>query len=203
VKSRSSSLIRAGVHRRHFLGSLGFGTIALLFPTRGFAGLLAAGNTVSLRCLGPNLPMRFLEGRNADGSVGLVNRLNVKKDSGTRWRVVRRGERLVALKCLGVANAPRWLEGRPSASAVGLTTTAKQPPDSSTWRTVQADSENEDIVALECIVAKNSSRWLEARASNGTVGLAAGVNAPPGGRWEVRIHPVSIDGGTRLNPADK
>ena len=203
MKSRLSSFGNAGIQRRQFLSSLGLGTVALLLPARLSAGILTAGNIVSLRCLDPKLSSGYLEGRKADGSIGLVSRPNATKDSGTRWQVVRRGEQLIALKCLAAAGIPRWLEGKPKTGAVGLTAPTKYPPDASAWRIVRMDSNDENIVALESFVAKTGARWLEGRAPNGSVGLASGADATPGGRWEVKIHPVPIDGGTRLNPAEK
>jgi len=69
-----------------------------------------AGNNVSLRCLG-NIPgPRYLDGRTANGTVGLAPNLS-PKFTGTEWRVVRAGDGVVELKCLGDIEGPRWQNG--------------------------------------------------------------------------------------------
>jgi hypothetical protein len=204
MKAKLLLLIKNGVQRRHFIGSLGFGTIGLFFSTPvSAAGLLTSGKVVSLRCLGPGLQLQYLEGRIASGIAVLVDRPSTKKDSGTRWQVVRRGENLISLRFLSATGSARWLEGRPSVAGVGLSAATRQPPQFSTWRIIPVSTEDENMVGLECADVKNGARWLEAKAPGGTVGLAEGTKTPPGGKWEVRMHPVVIDPGTRLNPAQK
>ena len=97
---------------RQFLQILAVISTALFCSTHLGAQVLKAGNNVSLRCLG-NIPgpLRYLDGRTANGTVGLAPNLT-PKFTGTKWRVVRAGEGVVALKCLGEIEDPRWLDGK-------------------------------------------------------------------------------------------
>ena len=60
---------------------------------------------------------RYLDGRTANGTVGLAPNLS-PKFPGTKWRVVRAGEGVVALKCLGDIEGSRWLDGRTADGTV-------------------------------------------------------------------------------------
>ncbi len=94
---------------RQFLQTLAVISTALFCSTHLEAQVLRGGNDVSLRCLG-NIPgPRYLDGRTANGTVGLAPNLS-PEFTGTRWRVVRTaGDGMVELKCLGDIEGPRWL----------------------------------------------------------------------------------------------
>ena len=97
------------------------------------AQVLKAGNNVSLRCLG-NIPgsLRYLDGRTANGTVGLAPNLT-PKFTGTKWRVVRAGEGVIALKCLGDIEGSRWLDGRTADGTVGLAPRTEPPFTGTKW----------------------------------------------------------------------
>ena len=180
--------------RRQLLQTLACASMALLFSTHLKAQVLAPGNNVSLRCLGsiPG-PLRYLDGRTGNGTVGLAPNLTPKY-TGTKWRVVRAGEGVVALKCLGNIEGPRWLDGRTADGTVGLAPNTNKPFTGIRWQVVQVEANNPNIVALKCLGDIEGPRWLDGRTANGTVGLAATTEPPfTGTKWEVRMYPVTID----------
>jgi hypothetical protein len=72
---------------RQFLQTLAVISTALFCSTHLEAQALRAGQYVSLRCLG-NIPgPRYLDGRTANGTVGLAPNMT-PEFTGTRWRVV-------------------------------------------------------------------------------------------------------------------
>ena len=176
--------------RRNFLQTLAGGSLILLVPARLSAQNLKHGNNVALKCLGDINGPRWLDGRTADGTVGLAPNLT-KKYSGTKWVVVSAGEGIVALKCLGVVNGPRWLDGRTGDGSVGL---APKPLTGSRWKVVEVDRNNPNFVALQCLGNIEGPRWLNGRTRNGTVGLAPRTDPPyTGTKWEVQMYPLTID----------
>jgi hypothetical protein len=123
---------------RPFLQALAVVSTALLCSTHLGAQVLKPGNTVSLRCLG-NVPgPRYLDGRTANGTIGLAPNSS-PKFSGTVWRVVRAGGGAVALKCLGDVGGPRWLDGRTADGTVGLANTTEPPFTGTKWEVVPID----------------------------------------------------------------
>jgi hypothetical protein len=178
---------------RQLLQCLACASLVLSLPGHLDAQVLAPGNNVSLRCLG-NIPgPRYLDGRTADGTVGLAPDLTARY-SGTKWRVYRAGDGVVALFCLGTTQGPRWLDGRTADGTVGLAPGTKKPYTGTRWQVVQLDSGNPNIVALKCLGDINGPRWLDGRTANGSVGLASTTQPPfTGTRWEVRLYPVSFD----------
>lgn len=107
----------------------------LFCSTRIGAQVIKPGHTVSLRCLGNISGPRHLDGRTANGSVGLVPNLS-PEFTETKWRVVRAGEGVVALKCLGDIDGPRWLDGRTADGTVGVAATTEPPFTGTTWELV-------------------------------------------------------------------
>jgi len=179
---------------RQFLQTLVVISAALFCFPHLEAQVLKAGNNVSLRCLG-NIPgsLRYLDGRTANGTVGLAPNLT-PKFTGTKWRVVRAGEGVIALKCLGNVEGPRWLDGRTADGTVGLAPNTNKPFTGTRWQVVQVDGNNPNIVALKCLGDIEGSRWLDGRTADGTVGLAPTTEPPfTGTKWEVRLYPVPID----------
>jgi hypothetical protein len=149
------------------------------------AQVLSAGHTVSLRCLG-NIPgPRYLDGRTANGTVGLAPNLR-PKFTGTKWRVVRAGDGAVALQCLGDLEGPRWLDGRTADGTVGLAPNRNKPFTGTRWQVFQVSDDNPYIVVLKCLGDIQGPRWLDGRTADGTVGVAANTEPPfTGTKWEV------------------
>ena len=170
---------------RQFLQILAVISTALFCSTRIGAQVLRPGHTVSLRCLG-NIPgPRYLDGRTANGSVGLAPNCG-PKFTGTKWRVVRAGEEVVALKCLGDMDGPRWLDGRTADGTVGLAPNTNEPFTGTRWQVLQVSYHNRYLVVLKCLGDIEGPRWLDGRTADGTVGVAATTQAPfTGTKWEV------------------
>ena len=174
---------------RQCLQTLAVISTALFCSTHLEAQVLSAGNHVSLRCLG-NIPgPRYLNGRTANGTVGLAPNLS-PEFTGTEWRVVRAGDGVVELKCLGDIEGPRWLDGRTADGTVGLAPNTNRPFTGTRWQVLQVGYNNPNIVALRCLGDIEGPRWLDGRTADGTVGVAATTEPPfTGTKWEVRLYP--------------
>src|SRR5208337_2458905 len=170
---------------RQFLQTLAVVSTALFCSTHLEAQVLRAGNNVSLRCLG-NIPgPRYLDGRTANGTVGLAPNLS-PQFTGTEWRVVRAGDGVIELKCLGDIEGPRWLDGRTADGTVGLAPNTNRPFTGTRWQVLQVGYNNPNIVALRCLGDIEGPRWLNGRTADGTVGVAATTEPPfTGTKWEV------------------
>ena len=181
------------MRRRDFLYGLGASSVILWLPERLLADtLLRPGNDVSLRCLGNVNGPRYLDGRTADGSVGLAPDLS-KKFSGTKWHVYNGGNGSIALLCKATGQGSHWLDGRTGNGTVGLAPTNQKPYTGTRWQVVLFDN-NPNTVGLKCLGNIEGPRWLDGRTGNGTVGLAKSTNPPfTGTRWEVKMYPVCID----------
>jgi len=179
--------------RREFLETVAGSSLILLIPSRLSAQLLKHGNHVALKCLGDANKPRWLDGRTANGTVGLAPKL-APPFTGTKYLVVRAGEGIVALKCEGTANGARWLDGRTAGGTVGLAPNTGKPFTGTRWQVVQLDQNHPDIVALKCLGNIEGPRWLDGRTMDGTVGLASRTDPPfTGTKWEVRAYPVLFD----------
>jgi hypothetical protein len=184
------------MRRRSFIEGLTAGSLAILFPIRLKAGgppdtqILTHGRRVALKCLGNVNGPRWLDGRTANGTVGLAPKMGVKQFSGTQWLVARRGDGIVSLKCLGAVEGSRWLDGRTGNGTVGLAPNTNAPYSGTAWQVI--DGEN-NTVTLKCLGKVEGSRWLDGRTGNGTVGLAANTESFTGTKWEVQSYPVCID----------
>jgi hypothetical protein len=174
---------------RQFLRTLAVISTALFCSTHLEAQVLRAGNNVSLRCLG-NIPgPRYLDGRTANGTVGLAPNLS-PRFTGTEWRVVRAGDGVVELRCLGEIEGPRWLDGRTADGTVGLAPNTNRPFTGTRWQVIQVGYGNPNIVVLKCLGDIQGPRWLDGRTADGTVGVAATTEPPfTGTKWEVRLYP--------------
>ncbi len=174
---------------RQFLQTLAVISTALFCSTYLEAQVLKAGNNVSLRCLG-NIPgPRYLDGRTANGTVGLAPNLS-PQFTGTAWRVVRVGDGVIELRCLGDIEGPRWLDGRTADGTVGLAPNTNRPFTGTRWQVLQVDYNTPNIVALKCLGDIAGPRWLNGMTADGTVGVAATTEPPfTGTKWEVRLYP--------------
>jgi len=179
--------------RREFLETVAGGSLLLLVPSRVSAQLLKHGKHVALRCLGDTNGSRWLDGRTANGTVGLAPKL-APPFTGTKWLVVKAGEGVIALKCEGTVNGARWLDGRTAGGTVGLAPNTDNPFTGTRWQIVQLDQNNPNIVALKCLGNIEGPRWLDGRSKDGTVGLAPRTDPPfTGTKWEVQAYPVLFD----------
>jgi len=138
------------MRRRDFLYGLGASSLILWLPESLMADtLLRPGNDVSLRCLGNINGPRYLDGRTADGSVGLAPDLS-KKFSGTKWHVYNGRAGSIALLCKGSVQGNRWLDGRTANGTVGLAPTNQMPYTGTRWQVVLFDN-NPNVVRLKCM----------------------------------------------------
>jgi len=178
-------LSKISMRRREFLQTLAVIAMALFCSTHLEAQVLRAGSHVALRCLGNIRGPRYLDGRTANGTVGLAPNLS-PEFSGTRWRVVRGGAGVVALKCLGDIEGPRWLDGRTTDGTVGLAPNPRRPFTGTRWQVLQVAYNDPNIVTLRCLGDIEGPRLLDGRTANATVGLAPTTEGPfTGTRWEV------------------
>jgi len=167
---------------RQFFQTLAVISIALFCSAHLDAQGLRAGNHVALKCLGNLAGPRYLDGRTADGTVGLAPNLSAEF-SGARWRVVRAGDGVIELKCLGDIDGPRWLDGRTADGTVGLAPNTNGSFTGTRWQVIQVGN---NIVALRCLGDIEGPRWLNGKTANGTVGVAPTTEPPfTGTKWEV------------------
>jgi hypothetical protein len=123
--------------RRQALGLLG-GSIAgltLLSPAKSQAVVtppFADRDHITLECKGTVPGPRFLDGRTADGTVGLAPSRGVPF-TGTKWELYTDSDRSISLKCLGTVPGNRYLDGRTADGTVGLAPYASYPSLSGTW----------------------------------------------------------------------
>jgi hypothetical protein len=173
------------MQHREFFYTLAVISVALFCSRPVGAQVLKAGTIVSLRCLG-NIPgPRYLDGRTANGTVGLAPN-STSQFTGTKWLVIRAGAGVVALKCLGEVEGPRWLDGRTADGSTGLAPNTDMPFTGTRWQVVRVHDDGPNIVELRCLGDIRGPRWLDGRTADGTVGLAP-LTEPPftGTKWEV------------------
>jgi hypothetical protein len=92
-----------------------------------------ATQLVVLECLGDIEGPRFLDGRTADGTVGLAPDTDPSIHSGTYWELVQLSESSYTLKCLGVIEGPRYLNGRTADGTVDLAPETGRTFTGATW----------------------------------------------------------------------
>jgi hypothetical protein len=80
---------------------------------------LNIGDHITLECLGHIPGNRFLDGRTANGTVGLAPNTG-GGFTGTRWRVGDGGGGAATFECLGHIPGNRFLDGRTANGTVGL-----------------------------------------------------------------------------------
>ena len=179
------------MRRRRFLHLVAAGSAAMLAPSAAWAEILTNGREVAFECLGDKPGLRWLDGRTASRTVGLVDRVRIKTYSGTKWRIYNNHDGTVGLQCRGVVDGPRWLDGRTANGTVGLAPNRTPPFSGTRWQVVEFDG---DVVALKCLGSIEGNRWLDGRTVTGSVGLAPNTDPPfTGARWRVSSYPVCID----------
>jgi hypothetical protein len=192
--------------RRQALGLLG-GSLAgltLLSPAKSQAATSPVPpfrnfDHITLECQSQVQGPKFLDGRTADGTVGLAPNTN-PPFTGTRWE---------AVKVLGTENTfwffcranwprpagapyyepgPRWLDGRTGNSTVGLAPSRGAQFTGTKWEVIPYGA---DRIALKCLGTIPGNRYLIGRPSNSQdrrVGLTrytGNVNT----LWKVAILP--------------
>jgi len=201
-------LIPRTFSRRQALGLLG-GSLAgltLLSPAKsqaasGLAPPFKSFDHISLECQSTEPGPKFLDGRTADGTVGLAPNTN-PPFTGTRWE---------AVKVLGTQNhfwffcrsewprpagAPyyepgnRRLDGRTQNSTVGLAPSRSAPYTGTKWEVINYGA---GLIVLGCLGNIPGPRFLFGRPSNsedrrvGLINLTDGIGL--GSHWKVRFLP--------------
>jgi hypothetical protein len=181
-KPHEQPIAAFAMRRRSFLGAAGCLSASMLLPGNARAQALQPGWVVMIRCLGNIEGPRWLDGRTANGTVGLAPGTYLPY-TGARWQVVDAGRGAVALCCLGNIEGPRWLDGRTADGTVGLAPNLNPPYTGARWQVADA---GEGAIALGCLGNIGGPRWLDGRTANGTVGLAPNLNLPyTGARWQI------------------
>ncbi|MBD2059558.1 hypothetical protein H6F88_26780 [Oculatella sp. FACHB-28] len=149
---------------------------------------LRDGEEIELRIQSSPPPTtRWLDGRTADGTVGLANSTG-DDFTGTKWKVHVVGnedDRIIHLETLGNFDGLRWLDVKTDGT-VGL---ADSTGDVSTqWKVHILGNEDDRTIHLEALGATNNLRWLDGRTADGTVGLADSTGGNfTGTRWRVSL----------------
>lgn len=184
--------------RRQALGLLG-GSLAgasllslgLAAPANSQSLPFGHGDQISLECLGGSQNAKFLDGRTAEGNVGLVPHTK-KPFTGTRWEVILVNNPdmdVIHLRCMGHIPGNRWLDGRTADGSVGLAPSTGGIFTGTYWEVLLVAGTQSDIT-LRCLgKGVKGNEWLVGRPADRTVGLApqAGI---PATKWRVRILPV-------------
>jgi hypothetical protein len=143
---------------------------------------------ITLRCLGTIEGSRFLDGRTADGTVGLAPTTDQTRFSGTRWQV-RKSDDVITLRCMGDIGppfgGPRFLDGRTADGTVGLAAETTGVFTGTRWDIQEVEP---NVVTLKCLGAIEGPKFLDGRTAEGTVGLApATTGGFTGTRWQLTV----------------
>jgi hypothetical protein len=147
------------------------------------------GDKITLECLtGPANVHFFLDGRTAEGNVGLAPNTG-GVFTGTRWEVIfvtSPSNDEIHLRCLGTTPGNRWLDGRTADGGVGLAPTTGGVFTGTRWEVTFTTAPSNDEIHLRCLGTTPGNRWLVGRTGDRTVGLAP----QPGSqdtKWRVSI----------------
>ena len=88
IKPRSPPTAEFAMQRRSFLRAAGGLSASILLPGNARAQALQRGSVVVIRCLGNIEGPRWLDGRTANGTVGLAPNPNLPY-TGARWQIFR------------------------------------------------------------------------------------------------------------------
>src|SRR5215212_10201633 len=165
-------------------------SLGLAVPAKSQPLPFGNGDHITLECLGgPENVRFFLDGRTAEGNVGLAPTTK-PPFTGTRWEVVfptAPSNYEIHLRCLGTTPGNRWLDGRTADGGVGLAPTTGGVFTGTRWKVVFTIAGSNDVIHLECLgKGVEGNRWLVGRTGDRTVGLAP----QPGSqetKWRVRI----------------
>jgi hypothetical protein len=151
-------------------------------------GDLRTGQYIALENMGANFndDYQFLDGRTADGSVGLAPDTN-EPYSGTKWQVTEVSEGIITLENKGANfnDDYQFLDGRTADGSVGLAPDTNEPYSGTQWQVAEV---SEGIITLENKGANPNPDFLflDGRTADGTVGLAPNTDASYSGtKWKV------------------
>ena len=151
----------------------------VLFDTGGFG----IGDTVSLISLGAVPGARYLDGRTADGTVGLAPSAEAPF-TGARWQVSDGGDGSYTLKSLCKIDGPRFLDGKTADGSVGLAAAPGPPFTGTHWEIMKLGSGVS--FSVRCLAPIEGARFLDGRTGAGTAGLAPSVCPPfTGTHWGI------------------
>jgi hypothetical protein len=152
-------------------------------------GTITPRISLSLRCLAPDAHSNFLDGRTADGSVGLAPATD-GPFTGSHWEAVDDGPNRVILRCLAPDAHPNFLDGRTANGSVGLAPSTGGVFTGTHWEVVD-DGRNQ--VILRCLAPDAHPNFLDGRTADGSVGLAPATDGVfTGTHWEV-VDPIPND----------
>lgn len=141
---------------------------------------IGAGAVVVLLCGGVTPGPRYLDGRPAEGTVGLAPH-TTGRYTGTRWRVHGAGGGAVTLKCLAAQAGPRFLDGRTDTGTVDLAPTTDRAVRGTRWEITRVAPLR---YTLMCEGDVDEPRFLDGRTRDGSVGLALATDGDVRGtRW--------------------
>lgn len=145
---------------------------------------LTPGSIITLKCLGDDPGPTFLDGRTADGSVGLAPDTHAPPYSGTAWAVHPSNVAdAVLLKCLGELEGPRYL-----SVDTGLRVNLQDEAHATAWiNTVSGGGVVLHLPRLpEANAAAPARIYLNGETGTGTVNLAPSTSPPyTGTLWQV------------------
>jgi hypothetical protein len=145
---------------------------------------LRAGDLVILECLGDHATIdgnRYLDGRTADGTVGLAPKTG-RRFTGTRWKVVKLDQGAFGFECQGNVEGDRWLDGRTGDGTVGLAPKTGGRFTGTMWK---LHDRGEGQIQLECLGAAKGPRWLDGVTAEAAVRLTDDNNLS-GTFWKVK-----------------
>ena len=151
----------------------------VLYDTGGFS----VGDIVSLISLGSVPGARYLDGRTADGTVGLAANGEVPF-TGTKWRVSDGGGGSFTLKSLSKIDGPRFLDGGTADGSVRLAAATGSSCSGTHWEITKLESGVS--FSVRCLGTTEGPRFLDGRTGDGTAGLAPSVCPPfTGTHWGI------------------
>jgi hypothetical protein len=137
-----------------------------------------------LKCLGSVPGNRWLDGRTADGTVGLAP-LTTWPFTGTRWRAHKQTDGSWAFRCLGDAPGNKWLDGRTADGTVGLAPNPWFPFTGTRWQVFSAASGQQHV--LKCLGQITGNSFLDGDTAAATTRLVSQTGFPNTGTlWELR-----------------
>ncbi len=149
-----------------------------------FSGPLVEGMIIQLQTLGDINGLRWLDGRTADATIGLVSNEN-RSFSGTKWRVHKFNDSDIALESMGEINGLRWLDGKTADATVGLAPRGDGSFSGAVWKVHRI---NDSDIMLESLGTIEGPRWLDGRTASGTVGLVSSENRGSSGtKWRIVV----------------
>jgi len=196
--------------RRQAIGLLGGSLVGVSLLSSGLAAPAKSkilginhNDIITLKCLGDMPGPRYLDGRTANGTVGLAPNTN-PPFTGTKWRVEYVNPSAgpdqdwvynhIFLRCEGTGPGDaRYLDGRTQDATVGLAPHVDKQFTGTRWHlySVKVEPANGNAYwydVLHCQGREPGPRYLDGRTQDGTVGLAPEVGKGyTGTHWETAV----------------